>query len=349
MGTLAMNLYSTVIIASVLSGLGRSVSIVNLSVPNVVEADTEPILLDCQYRVQEWESSGLVVKWYLDAVHLVYQWIPPIKPQALGVLSGLANTSYKVSKEPWEAFRALYIPHPQPELSGRYSCVVSTYEDEDMRSADLLVWAAAQDVELNFWRPNEHLINITCLAAAAAPEPSFVLFTQNPNGTRGYALRYSHRRNPRRTLLPDSSTPSLPANMDISLLCLCNSTIQHVPRKTNPIANALYRNTLASIHLELDYNALVEALRKDPEYQAAGHPAHPYVKTTSTSTTPMVTSFVTPVLPPNHIKRIDYSTCWPEYISIQTATSAACISTSLSGSVTYVRSELFPGMGTQSV
>ncbi|XP_066939244.1 uncharacterized protein [Macrobrachium rosenbergii] len=184
MGSPAMKLYSTVIIASVLSGLGRSVSIVNLSVPNVVEADTEPILLDCEYRVEEWESSGLVVKWYLDAVHLVYQWIPPIQPQALGVLSGLVNTSYRASKEPWEAFRALYIPHPQPELSGRYSCVVSTFEDEDMRSADLLVWAAARDVELKFWRPSEHLVNITCLAAAAAPEPSFALFTQNPNGTR---------------------------------------------------------------------------------------------------------------------------------------------------------------------
>lgn len=59
----------------------------------------------------------------------------------LGVLAGRINTTYKVSKDPWTAHRALYIPRPHPVMSGQYSCTVSTFEDEDTESAHFLVWS----------------------------------------------------------------------------------------------------------------------------------------------------------------------------------------------------------------
>ncbi|KAG7161448.1 hypothetical protein Hamer_G021110, partial [Homarus americanus] len=121
---------------------------------------------------------------YVDKIHLVYQWIPPLRPQALGVLSGRVNTTYEASRDPWAVHRALYIPHPDPSLSGQYSCSVSTFEDEDTRTAHLLVWRPARDVELKYWRPSEYLVNITCSVAGVAPRPEFTLYTTDPNGTR---------------------------------------------------------------------------------------------------------------------------------------------------------------------
>ncbi|KAG0727094.1 hypothetical protein GWK47_035362 [Chionoecetes opilio] len=120
---------------------------------------------------------------YVDKVHLVYQWIPPRLPQALGVLAGRVNTTFRVSSDPWAAHRALYIPRPHPVLSGQYSCTVSTFEDEDTRVAHFLVWKAPKRVELKYWRPSEHLVNITCHIAGAAPRPKFTLFTHEINGT----------------------------------------------------------------------------------------------------------------------------------------------------------------------
>ncbi|XP_071537177.1 uncharacterized protein [Panulirus ornatus] len=167
----------------VLGGTG-GVSIVRLTVPEVVEANASEVVLDCDYQVDEWERPGLVVKWYVDKIHLVYQWIPPRRPQALGVLSGRVNTTYQASGDPWAAHRAIFIPRPDPTLSGHYSCTVSTFEDEDTRTAHLLVWTPARYVELKYWRPSEHLVNITCSATGAAPRPDFTLYTRDPNGTR---------------------------------------------------------------------------------------------------------------------------------------------------------------------
>ncbi|XP_050687489.1 uncharacterized protein LOC126980993 [Eriocheir sinensis] len=172
------------VLSSLLNGLAGAVDIVRLDVPRVVEADSSPVVLDCEFQVHEWARSGLVIKWYVDEVKLVYQWIPPREPMALGMLAGRINTTYKVSKDPWTAHRALYIPRPHPVMSGQYSCTVSTFEDEDTESAHFLVWKAPRRVELKYWRPSEHLVNITCLTTGAAPKPEFTLFIHDLNGTK---------------------------------------------------------------------------------------------------------------------------------------------------------------------
>ncbi|XP_071524417.1 uncharacterized protein [Panulirus ornatus] len=206
-----MKLYLILVLASVVMGGTGGVSIVRLTVPEVVEANASEVVLDCDYQVDEWEQPGLVVKWYVDKIHLVYHthvvvtpgvpytcgchtwctvhmWsshlIPPRRPQALGVLSGRVNTTYQASGDPWAAHRAIFIPRPDPTLSGHYSCTVSTFEDEDTRTAHLLVWTPPSSVELKYWRPSEHLVNITCSATGAAPRPDFTLYTRDPNGTR---------------------------------------------------------------------------------------------------------------------------------------------------------------------
>ncbi|XP_050704841.1 uncharacterized protein LOC126990313, partial [Eriocheir sinensis] len=128
--------------------------------------------------------NHLILHRYLDKIHLVYQWIPPRQPQPLGVLAGRVDTAYRASSDPWAAHRALYIPRPHPALTGQYCCTVSTFEDEDWRTAPMLVWAPPHHVEVRLWRPSEHLVNVTCTAAGASPRPEFYLYTRDANGTR---------------------------------------------------------------------------------------------------------------------------------------------------------------------
>lgn len=45
--------------------MAGAVTIVKLDVPHVVEADTTPVVLDCDFQVHEWERRGLVLKWWV--------------------------------------------------------------------------------------------------------------------------------------------------------------------------------------------------------------------------------------------------------------------------------------------
>lgn len=45
----------------------------------------DPVVLDCDYTLEESLVEGLVVKWFFNEKPLpIYQWIPNKKPQELG-------------------------------------------------------------------------------------------------------------------------------------------------------------------------------------------------------------------------------------------------------------------------
>lgn len=69
----------------------HSVRIINMRVPEVLQFGTlDAVTLDCDYVTDN--VTGLVVKWfYMDKSQPVYQWIPPQKPQALGILKNKVN------------------------------------------------------------------------------------------------------------------------------------------------------------------------------------------------------------------------------------------------------------------
>ncbi|KAG6461988.1 hypothetical protein O3G_MSEX012983 [Manduca sexta] len=105
----------------------QSVRIVNMRVPEAIQYGTrDKVTLDCEYNTRN--VTGLVVKWfYNDRSQQVYQWIPPQKPQALGLLKDKLDLNFKVSNDPYTQQRALRIVQPVPELTGNYTCVVSTF------------------------------------------------------------------------------------------------------------------------------------------------------------------------------------------------------------------------------
>lgn len=64
-----------------------------MRVPEVIQYGTrDRVTLDCDYVTSN--VTGLVVKWFFEnKSQPVYQWIPPQKPQALGLLKNKVRKS----------------------------------------------------------------------------------------------------------------------------------------------------------------------------------------------------------------------------------------------------------------
>lgn len=111
-----------------------------MKVPEIIQlGGQDSVVLDCNYVMED--TKGLVVKWFFKNKTQVYQWIPTEnQPQGLGILRGKLDLSYRVSDDPYKSHRALRIVNPGTELSGEYTCVVSTFLAEDMRTKQMTVF-----------------------------------------------------------------------------------------------------------------------------------------------------------------------------------------------------------------
>ncbi|EEC05584.1 conserved hypothetical protein [Ixodes scapularis] len=144
------------------------VAIWKLSVPRWVQNGTEdPVLLDCEYVYNE-NDVRLVVKWFFnDMLEPVYQWIPELNArQTSGILSGRLDDSFKVGGPKDSQYRALRIIRPTTELSGRYTCVVSSMAGHDSREQSMMVY------------------EVHCGARGLHPRPTLRLFSITPDMRR---------------------------------------------------------------------------------------------------------------------------------------------------------------------
>ncbi|XP_065283403.1 uncharacterized protein [Dermacentor albipictus] len=140
------------------------VAIWKLSVPRWVPNGTEePVLLDCEYVYNEHDVR-LVVKWFFnDLLEPVYQWIPELNSrQASGILAGhLDDSSYTGPSQ----YRALRIIRPTTEMSGLYTCVVSSLAGIDSRQQSMMVYVPARNFTLTY-------VTTPVPAASTAPASS---------------------------------------------------------------------------------------------------------------------------------------------------------------------------------
>ncbi|XP_060522227.1 uncharacterized protein LOC132699494 [Cylas formicarius] len=157
--------------------VGRAVKINRLKVPQIIKHGSEAIL-DCDFSIDE-SDSDLVVKWYFNKT-LVYQWIPSTKmrPQGLGILKDRLNLEYQASVDVNSIHRALHILKAGPDLSGNYTCSVSTLEGEDIRTKSMLVLVSEKFFELKRVRADDGYIKVQCLADGVFPKPVMSLHSQ---------------------------------------------------------------------------------------------------------------------------------------------------------------------------
>ncbi|KAF7280514.1 hypothetical protein GWI33_005797 [Rhynchophorus ferrugineus] len=118
----------------------QCVQINNLTVPPLATPDI-PTILDCDYSLDFPKDEELVVKWFFnEETYPVYQWIPDAKPQDLGILKGRLDLTYRASEDKNKVHRALKIVKLRPDLSGNFTCSVSTFSSEDSQTKQMLVF-----------------------------------------------------------------------------------------------------------------------------------------------------------------------------------------------------------------
>lgn len=170
---------SLLVLGVLLAGPARGIRITRLSVPNFVKNGTESVVLDCEYELDSdpTDRQGLVVKWFLDDDPVpLYQWIPEISVgRHVGPkLRNRLDLFYSVPNgTDLNKFRALKIVRPTTELSGIYTCQVSSLVGQESRSGNMTVYAPPQNVTFSIISPevNETVGGVECTAQHAVPAP----------------------------------------------------------------------------------------------------------------------------------------------------------------------------------
>ena len=115
-----------------------------LSVPSMVELGSENILLDCDFDYNDTERIQLDIKWYFeDEPSPFYQWVPEqmARPQIIGEkFRQHIDLDHVVHTDSHKKHRALLLKKPTTELSGSYTCKVSTFVSEDVRRKKMIVF-----------------------------------------------------------------------------------------------------------------------------------------------------------------------------------------------------------------
>lgn len=111
--------------------------------PRWVKNGTEDsIVLDCEYIYNE-NDIRLVVKWFFESnLEPVYQWIPELNRRHIsGILKNRVDMDFSVNTgDAYSRFRALRIPKPSIELSGKYTCLVTSLAGQDSREQTMTVF-----------------------------------------------------------------------------------------------------------------------------------------------------------------------------------------------------------------
>ncbi|XP_015430642.1 PREDICTED: uncharacterized protein LOC107187147 [Dufourea novaeangliae] len=146
-----------------------------LNLPRVVRNGTGPIDLSCVYDVRS-DENGLVVKWYQN-MDQVYQWIPPMLPQDVGVINGLAEYPEENLRQP-NSRSVIRLRTVTVEMGGEYTCTISTFQEEDSKRSRMIVYAPEKDATIHVSSFNETHLNLTCVVNGAQPRPFLKFYVE---------------------------------------------------------------------------------------------------------------------------------------------------------------------------
>ncbi|XP_033334484.2 uncharacterized protein LOC117225222 isoform X1 [Megalopta genalis] len=141
----------------------------------VKAGETDHVILDCDYDLENTNKEGLYVKWFFNDNDLVYQWIYEMSPMAGELTRNYIDLTYEASTDPYTKHRAMKLNKPGIDLSGEYTCFISTYEDEKKASASMLVYSTEQNFDLQYRRKtvdDKDGVEITCAAEGLYPKPT---------------------------------------------------------------------------------------------------------------------------------------------------------------------------------
>ena len=116
-----------------------------MNIPSSVKVGVDSVILDCDYDLEGTSKKDLVVKWFLDHYNPytpVYQWIfgrsPQIDKEA--PIAKYIDLQYRASNDAHTMFRAMRLVRPNIDLSGNYTCKISTIEEEAVHEGSMVVY-----------------------------------------------------------------------------------------------------------------------------------------------------------------------------------------------------------------
>ena len=154
----------------------NAVDISKIDIPAAVEVGSENIVLDCPFTYTDAEEDSLEVKWYFnEAPAPFFQWIAGIagsQPMLIGHLfQDKLDLSHSVSSNPQQRYRAILLHQPTLEMTGTYSCKISSLTSEDVAEANMLVYSPAKTIEFHQKRLAGSKVFLTCSVTAISPLP----------------------------------------------------------------------------------------------------------------------------------------------------------------------------------
>ncbi|RLU20168.1 hypothetical protein DMN91_006775 [Ooceraea biroi] len=154
----------------------RQLIIKSMNVPATVKAsETDYVILDCDYDLENTSSKGLVVKWFFNNNEVAYQWIYGRHPQAAEPAAKYVDLLYRASDDPYTEYRAMKLNKPGIDLTGEYTCVISTFADERIANASMVVYATEEKFDLTCRKRtigDKDGVEVTCMAKGLYPQPS---------------------------------------------------------------------------------------------------------------------------------------------------------------------------------
>ncbi|KAK4317977.1 hypothetical protein Pmani_010983 [Petrolisthes manimaculis] len=100
------------------------------------------------------------------------------------MLKGRVNLEYSVSEDMVFKHRALAILRPTIELSGEYTCCISSFESEDYKRKSVIVYAPASDMTMSYSKPGGGKVVVSCRAGGVYPAPDIAIFRSSPPSRR---------------------------------------------------------------------------------------------------------------------------------------------------------------------
>lgn len=147
----------------------------SINIPSAVKVgDVDYVILDCDYALENTSSHGLVVKWFFNDNQVVYQWIYGKKPLADDPAAKYVDLTYKASNDPFTEYRAMKLDKPGIDLTGNYTCVISTYADERTANASMVIYSTEKKFNFEYQKKsidNKDGLEATCKAEGLYPQP----------------------------------------------------------------------------------------------------------------------------------------------------------------------------------
>ncbi|KAI1303123.1 hypothetical protein HDE_02384 [Halotydeus destructor] len=161
------------------------VDIKRVSLPTHYDTTSgQDLILDCDYGYNE-NDLKLVVRWYYNNTpEPIYQWIPEkdIRTVSEDIRDHFDFQHTTNPNDPYTKFRSMRIVNPEPYLSGRYVCDISSLASQDSRDTSLLIYASPRVFDFNYVVNKESgRLELECKALRAYPQPLVMLSKLDSN------------------------------------------------------------------------------------------------------------------------------------------------------------------------